>query len=83
MSKGSEYTEVERSERSVAQDARVSMGGEQELDTCDQSVPVYAALRRACYAQRRSVTEPLVWSWRPATLQHPFSLFSKNKNKKY
>lgn len=44
------YSEVEHSERDVAQNVGLSLASEQELDTRDQSVSVPAALRRSCYA---------------------------------
>lgn len=43
--KGCLYSDVERSERSVAQNARRSLAGNQKLDICDQSVSVRAAPR--------------------------------------
>ncbi|SCV66477.1 hypothetical protein ANAPC5_01421 [Anaplasma phagocytophilum] len=45
------HTDAERSERSAAQNVGLSLAGEQELDTCDQSLAVSAALLHVCYAR--------------------------------
>lgn len=53
------YSYAEHSERSAAQNLRLSLTGGQELDICYQSVFVCAAVRRVSYAPRRSITKPL------------------------
>lgn len=50
------YPDVERSERSVAQNVGLSLSVEQELDIRDQSVAESALLHRVFYARRRSIT---------------------------
>lgn len=63
-------SDVERSERGVAQKVRVSLAGEQKLDICDQSVAVCAALRCVCCAQRRNIKEVLERETKTSAVWH-------------